>query len=436
MKEKLRIIMILVVVTLMIVMVACNFENPSTDGNGDIVITVASRFGSDVPDEIFFREQVNAFSALDNGITVEMINIPTESDYLNMLRTSFANGDTPNVFIEYGGSRVAEYIEAGALVNIAPYFEEYPEWYNIFYPAMFEELIFDGFDGIWGVPFQAYMVIMYYNTELFEEHELMPPTTWDEMMEVSQVFLDAGIRPFQAGARDTWRLGHLHTNIVLKSLGSDAITGLTNRTIAYDSPEMLETFRLIYEMANRGFLGIDPLNTDYDTEKALFVAGEVAMRWDGTWFISEIFGTETYDRTGVAPFPTINPEFARVAQGGPSDMWFVSQLNKSDEEIAASIEFLRFIASPEYFAGNNEVASSLYPARFTPTAATPANPLLDQVNDILGNMEALRPDLQNHDPEPHMLDTVRNSLQGLLMGISPEDVAQNIISQMQNPNPN
>lgn len=406
-------------------------SNGSAAGKDSVTIRVASRYGADVPDEDYYRQKVEEFNALDNGIIVEMDNIPTESEYLDKLRTSFASGDTPNVFIEYGGSRTLDYLEADALVNMEPYFEEDSAWKDTFYPAMFDELQYDGYDGTWGVPFKSYIVVLYYNTEIFEENNLTPPSSFDDLQEVCEQLLDLGIKPFQTGEKDVWRFGHFHNNLVIKSLGTEAVDNLANRSLSYDSAEMLETYALISDMVQKGYFGEDILNTDYNTEKATFASGGSAMRWDGSWYVSEIFGTETYDRTGIVAFPYVDEAYANMAQGGSSDMWFVSKLNKSEEEIAASVEFLKFITSQDYFAGNNEVAAVLYPADFEPTAATPANPLLDTIKEIASNATDMRTDIQNYDPESHMLDTVRNALQGLAMGNTPEECGAAIVNNIQ-----
>ena len=47
---------------------------------------------------------------------VELENITTEEDYLNKLRTGYSGGDTPNVFTEYGGARVKDYIAANGVL--------------------------------------------------------------------------------------------------------------------------------------------------------------------------------------------------------------------------------------------------------------------------------------------------------------------------------
>ncbi|MGB8454817.1 MAG: extracellular solute-binding protein [Anaerocolumna sp.] len=396
----------------------------------DVTIAVSSRYGSDVPDEKYYREKVQEFNDMDNGIKVVMDNIPTESDYLDKLRTSFANGDTPNVFIEYGGSRVLDYVESDALVNMQTYFRSDPDWYSSFYESMFGDLQYDGYDGIWGVPFKSYAVSLFYNKDIFGQQGLTVPESWDDLLEVCQKLKDAGIKPFQVGEKDVWRLGHLHNNIVIKSLGTDAVLKLADRSLTYDSPEMLKTYQLISDMVSKGYLGDDILNTDYNTEKSTFAAGGCAMRWDGSWYVSEIYGTDIYDKTGAVAVPYIDEKYKNQAQGGASDMWFISKLKKSDAEIEASVEFVKYITSQEYIAGNNEVASVIYPIKFTATAATPENSVLDNIKGFVEGYTAMSSDIQNSDPQSFMLDTVRNALQGLAMGNTPEQCGKEIVDRI------
>ena len=121
------------------------------NSSGDIIINVSSRLATDIPDEVYYRKKVEEFNKLDNGITVVMDNIATESYYLDKLRASFANNNLPNAFIEFGGSRVLDYVEADALLDMKPYYDEDSEWYNSFYSSMFKDLQYEGFEGIWGV---------------------------------------------------------------------------------------------------------------------------------------------------------------------------------------------------------------------------------------------------------------------------------------------
>lgn len=63
------------------------------------------------------------------GIKVESINIPTESEWLNSESVLMADKSSmPNIIVEYGGSRVAGYVQEDLIVDMDPYYEQYPEW--------------------------------------------------------------------------------------------------------------------------------------------------------------------------------------------------------------------------------------------------------------------------------------------------------------------
>lgn len=396
----------------------------------NVKIVIASRYGSDVPDEVYFRRKIKEFNDADNGITVAMDNITTESDYLDHLRTSFATGDTPNVFLEYGGSRIKDYLEAHALLDMTPYFSQYPEWKKSFNPSVWDKLEYQGYNGIWGVPFKMYVITLFYNKEIFSEQGLTPPKTFDELLSVCAKLKKAGIVPFQVGEKDNFRLGHFSNNLIIKSLGTAVVEKLADRTLTYDSPEIIGTFSIIKDMLDKNYLGDNILSTTYSMEKSVFASSKCAMRWDGSWYVSEIFGTPIYNKTGVVPFPSINPEYEKQGQGGASDMWFISTAGKTPEEIVASVKLLKYLTSAEYTAGCNEVAAAIFPIKFTPTATTPDNPLLRNVQTIADSMTAMSDDIQNYDPDSHMLDTVRAALQGLAMGNTPEQCAKQIVDRI------
>ena len=72
----------------------------------------------------------------------------------------------------------------------------------------------------------------------------------------------------------------------------------------------------------------------------------------------------------------------------------------------------------------------LHPVKFEPTLNTPSNPLVDELVKIFASYEAVSTDIQNIDMESHMIDTVRNALQGLAMGISPEQCGKQIVDRI------
>lgn len=420
-----------ILILLFSILISCSKSSePKRDENGNIVISVAARYSSNRPDDLFYKNKVEEFNNMNLGIKVVLDNIPTEATYLDKLRVSFANGDTPNIFLEHGGSRVKDYIDSDALVNLQEYFDEDPQWYNSFYSSLFKDLKYENIDGIWGVPYKSYVILIYYNKEIFKNNNIEVPETFDELLEVCKKLKQAGIKPFQVGEKDISRFGHFHNNIVIKSLGVNAAKDLADRTLSYDSPQMIESYRIIYDMIQNNYFGEDILSVDYNAEKANFESEQSAMIWDGSWYVSELYeSSDIYDKVGVMSFPYINEEYKNEAQGGAADMFYISKLNKTPEEIEASVKFLKYITSVEYFEELNKVSVSIPPVKLENNNEL-NNPLMEEVLDIFAQYTNLSSDLQNIDPDSHMIDTVRNALQGLALGNTPEECARQIIERI------
>ncbi len=393
----------------------------------DVVIHVSTRNveGGDDATGNYYISMVEKFNEMDNGITVEMTNISTESDYLDKLSTDFASGDAPNLFLEYGGARCLDYLESGTLLNIQPYLDEDPEWSEGFLDY-WEPCIYEGYEGTYGVPWGAYQVVLYYNKAILEENNVEVPTTWDELMEACATLKGNGVQPFQVGEKDIYRFGHLHTVLSLKTFGPEIGAKLGTREITYDSKEMIQIYDMIKGMVDKGYLGDNLLSTDSGQEDTLFEEGKAAFQYNGSWGAANMQDSDLFanEEIGVTTFPIVNEEYAHVEMGGASDAYFISKLNATEEEIAASVVFLKYITSVEYTNGLVEVNPNTYAIKST---AVSENYLLNEILQLMKETEISKSDLQNYDTQAHMINTVRTALQMLAMENSSEEVGEQIV---------
>ncbi|MFK5968766.1 MAG: extracellular solute-binding protein [Candidatus Marithrix sp.] len=76
---------------------------------------------------------------------------------------------------------------------------------NNFKPDLIEAWATDK-NELYGVPFLAVISAIYYNTDIFTELDLQPPTIWDELLTIAQTIKDAGYTPFANGTKDSWSL--------------------------------------------------------------------------------------------------------------------------------------------------------------------------------------------------------------------------------------
>ena len=399
-------------------------ENMKFDNVKIHVMTRITNEGS----QKYFADKIDEFNNLDNGITVELENITTEEDYLNKLRTGYSGGDTPNVFTEYGGARVKDYIAANGVLDWTPYLEADKEYYNSFYDSVFESAQYDEYEGIWGIPYMQYIICLFYNEDIFNANNIEPPKTWDELQVVCEKLKAAGIKPFQVGEKSNFRFGHLSNCILYNTYGVDAADKLADGSMKYDGKEMMDVYTKISDMNEKGYFGDDILSTDYALEKSTFTSGGSAMIWG---LNSDVMGTlaasDVGFKVGVTAMPYGNESFKSETQGGVNNVWHVSTMNKSQEEIDASVYWVKWMTSDQSLSDYTKVIPNIFGREFD---LDTDDPLMEEVLDIYGTMTKMKSDVQSYDDRTYLLDTVRNALQGIALGNSPEQCADEIITQI------
>lgn len=400
----------------------------------NVKIKVASRYteGGDEESE-YYISKVKEFNEMDNGITVEMINITAEADYLNRLSTDFASGDAPNVFQEYGGSRCLDYLESGALLDLSPYLNAYPDWLNGFYSTNWTPVKFDdyGYEGTYGVPWGAYQVLLYYNKPILDKYNIEVPETFEDLMEACEILTKNGESSFIVGEKDTYRFGHLHTVLSIKTFGPDIAMQLANREATYDGEEMLSSYSTIKEMVDKGYLGESLLNTGVVEERAFFGDGMCAFMYDTSRSAASLQDTELLKNKeiGVTTFPYVNEEYKNVEMGGASSAYYISTMNATDEQIAASVLFLKYITNTDFINGLISVYPNTYSIK---NSIASENYLYNDILEQMSKTEEYVTDLQNYDSASHMITTVRNALQILAMDGTPEEVGKQIMDEINN----
>ena len=235
-----------------------------------------------------------------------------------------------------------------------------------------------------------------------------------------------GVQPFEMGEKDDYRFGHLHSALNYKTYGCDMAEKLGTREVAYDGEEQKAIYQMIKDAADKGYLGTNLLGIDDGQERSLFNTGKAAFLFMGTWYCAEDkTGVEIYDNEKIHAmrFPYVNEEYALKDMGGGNEAYYV--VNTGDpEEVAASVLFLKYMTSEEVV---NTFAEG-YPSPLCVEITTDAgNYLSKEASAIIAETEEVRGDIENYDIATHMINTVRQALQGIAMGSSIDDVGKTIV---------
>jgi ABC-type glycerol-3-phosphate transport system substrate-binding protein len=401
-------------------------------GGQDIKIRIMTRWSDDAPLSRYWREKVAEWNNQKNGITIVDESLSDEAAYLDKLRSSIATGNQPEIFIEYGGSRIQDYVEAGILLDVQPYLNADPAWRDSFLNDLFDKWHFTSRPGTYGVPCQFYSVFLFYNKKLLADAGFSkPPATLDEWRTACEALLARGIQPMSLGERDNWRAGHFLNNLVMKSYGAKGVTDIANRTMNYDDPRMINLYRIIKEFNDKGYWGPNAVGVNVETEDTDFLTNKTALRFQGSWFIPQVTADYQGDisNVGIAPFPYINTAYKDSWQGGTAEAYSISNRKETNE---AALKVVKYFTSPEYYAGLEAYCKGgLYVSKFNTQPGVTIDPLTTEAKALLAQAKEFRDDIQTYDPESHMLDTVRSAIQGLFIGSTPEQVARDIVSKEQ-----
>lgn len=386
------------------------------------------------PESDYFLEKVDEWNAQDNGITIEPIFISTEKDYLDRLSTDLASGDAPDIFYQYGGTNCLEYVKSDIVLNLTPYLDYDKEWKDGIVKANWDPVTFDkfGYEGVYGVPFSAYEIFLYYNEEYLDACGLEVPESWEDLENCCEVLQANGYQPFLFGEGANYKYGHFLSTLAAKAYGPEFQDALAAREYTYESPEILDLMQRIKNLQDKGYFGENILSVDAAAERTYFGAGDAAFMMDLSRGGAVLADTECFKKQTihVAKFPYINEEYATINMGGASSSYFVCTMGKSDEQVKASLKVLKWLTSQEFIDGLVQRYANTYSV--IPSDGIIDNYLFKECNDLMGSTTKYVQELAQVSTNTAELTVVRDALQLLVSGSSPEEVGKEIMTNLAN----
>ena len=272
------------------------------------------------------------------------------------------------------------------------------------------------------MPFASQTLVVYYNKAIFEEHGLEAPTTWDELIEVSDTLQDAGVTPFAVTGKDNWVLPMLHDLFAAPRYGGTefekaVLAGEKNFT----DPDYVASLETLEELTP--YFPDDVVGVDYADAQTLFTAEQAAM-YPGGSFELAFFQDQNPDlEMGVFEVPP--PPGALVDQSltpGWVDASFGVNSESPDKEEA--LELVKWMSSQEFGQMVSDELKQLYPV----AGVTPSDPLLEEMLENykpLGTPYMLLVDFRYG--EPLGSDLMAAGLQEMLLGDNdPAGVAEDV----------
>ncbi|WP_432562236.1 extracellular solute-binding protein [Kineococcus sp. SYSU DK003] len=205
--------------------------------------------------------------------------------YKAKIRTAIGADQAPTIIPTWGGGGLRDYVGNDQVEDLTSFFEENAELKDKLFASAFAAATVDG--KIYAMPCEVVSpIVLFHNKTLFEQVGAQPPTTWEELMALVPVFLDAGIAPFSLGGQSRW------TNMMWLEYLYDRIGGAELFTSIYEGqpdgwsqPESIEALTKVQDLVRAGGFvnGFASITADSNADQALLYTGRAAMMLHGSW---------------------------------------------------------------------------------------------------------------------------------------------------------
>ncbi len=439
MKNLLRLITLLVVMTLVLSAVGCQGRETSTPATEastgapaeaeNITLLVWDQAAR--PEDSAIMDAIVArYQAAHPNVTV-IREAKTLDDLKSTLPLAMSSPEGPCIsMINQGQSDMGAMVAAGLLRPLDEYAELYG-WYDHISPGLvaLNSWTDDGSQmgegHFYGIPTHAEIVGVYYRKDIFAQYGLTVPQTYAEFEAVMETLQQNGVTPITYGGLDGWPALHLYSEIQNAQLAErswyDDFMFLRGN-VTFDTPANLEAARLLQEWVQKGYLTEGFEGIGYDDSWQMFSAGEGAMMLTGNWLSADLLAGPNGANLGFFLVPPLEAGGYKLNVGGAGAGYGISAQCPYPDEAADYINYLF----------SEETAEALLAAGSLPVYPVDTSNLED---GLLKDIVAAWNFANQHDAvgyyfdwvTPTMYDTSTAALQELMANqITPEEFVDKI----------
>ena len=266
----------------------------------------------DLPMMNIFQDVVEEFEATHPNVKVNFEGLDQTNHREEKLKSEMVTGTPPDMFVLFGGAELDPYVSSNRLLDLTDLIKENQ--------LDFIDLSMWTYDNrVYGLPFEGHAQPLFYNKQIFEELNISPPATLEELNETITTLKANGYIPFTLGNSELWP-GSMYAHYLMdRYAGPDLIEDIARGNASFVNDNYLKAFNELQEWGknnafNNNFARILSVNAIH-----LFNSGEAAMHLNGSWDITLFQSTDGSDfqqNIGVIPFPTLNKEEHPSIVGG------------------------------------------------------------------------------------------------------------------------
>jgi multiple sugar transport system substrate-binding protein len=282
-------------------------------------------------------------------VRVEMIAMPSKSDYLTRLTTDFAAGEPPDVFL-LNYRRLAQYHNRGALDPLGPRIASSETIREADYFPVALDAFRDSSGTLVCMPQNISSQVVYYNQEIFDKAELPYPAenwTWADFRQTAIALTlpdsDGDGDPDQYGLGLEPHLVRM-APFIWQNGGALVDNEAAPSRMTIDSPTAQDAIQFVLDLAQED--GVIPSRTAeaVQSQRQRFYAGSIAMYIDSRRIVPTMRAAADFE-WDVAPLPR-GEQIAGILH---SDGYCMSKAQDNDDPVTqdAAWSFIEFAMSVE-----------------------------------------------------------------------------------------
>jgi alpha-glucoside transport system substrate-binding protein len=339
------------------------------------------------------------------GITFKVDSVP--SSHETVLKSRIEGGSPPDIAQLAQPTPVLTYAAEGKVIDVAPFMNTAANNNKLSAEHGNTISLVSTGNQVWGVPYKADVKsVVWYPIKAFEAKGYTVPTTWDELIALSDKIVADGSNPWcisAGGPGDAtgWQITDWVEEVVLKTKGLDYYNQWVNHTVTFEDPGIKAAFDdyvgKIFFTPNYVYGGNTAIiNTDQKVVMDPMFNQDLAapqcwMQKVPTWYGPDFFPDQRVSGqpskyvvgqdVGLFAFPTIDPTQTYVEGSADTMMVLVDR-----PEVRAAAEFL---STPQGLQNWILAGSAISPNSTTPTDWYAGAYKLSVAADIIANAKGI-----------------------------------------------
>ena len=352
-----------------------NFEVPEGGYDGsEVTITFYHTMGSNLTDVL--ENYIAEFNKLYPNIHIVHTKIGGYDDVRDQISTEITTGAQPNIAYCYP-DHVALYNLAGSVITLDNLINSTVEVTRADGSketlGLTKDQIADFIEGYYNegrqfgdglmytMPLSKSTEVLYYNATFFAEHNLTPPTTWEEMEELCKKIkeIDPKSIPLGYDSEANWFI------TMCEQYGSP-YTSATGDHFLFDNETNREFVKKFREWYQKGYLTTQKIYGAYTS--GLFTSTNEVKSYMSIGSsagathqrpTANADGSYPFD-VGIATIPQVSETNKKVISQGPS-LCIFKKANQNPQEVVASWLFVKYLTTTVEFQAEFSMASGYVP---------------------------------------------------------------------------